>query len=204
MAVDLAAQTLRTAEIFESIQGEGVLSGRWCTFVRFQGCSVGCEWCDTKYTWDFKGGTPMTLEEIAASVRTRHVVLTGGEPGQQPPAPMLALVRTLRGAGRFIQVETSGCFFTPWLAEIDWRTVSPKPPTWEIHRDLFPLVNELKYVVDGEFTPDRVPAELPAGCQVSLQPEGNKREFIERAIEWLKERDAWRLSLQLHKVLEMP
>lgn len=204
MAIAAAQQALRVSEIFESVQGEGVLAGRWCTFVRFQGCSVGCEWCDTKYTWDFQGGAAMTLSDIAASVRTRHVVFTGGEPGQQPPARMLDLVRMLRGAGRFIQVETSGRFFAPWLAEVDWRTVSPKPPAWEVHPRLFPLANELKYVVDGDFTPDRVPADLPAGCQVSLQPEGNKREFVERAVRWLREHDAWRLSLQLHKILDLP
>ena len=38
-------------EIFQTIQGEGVLTGVPAIFVRLQGCPVGCPWCDTRHTW---------------------------------------------------------------------------------------------------------------------------------------------------------
>lgn len=38
-------------EMFSSIQGEGVLVGKPSTFIRLQGCNVGCSWCDAKRTW---------------------------------------------------------------------------------------------------------------------------------------------------------
>lgn len=195
--------TLRVSEIFTSIQGEGVRAGYLCTFVRFQGCSVGCEWCDTKYTWDFHGGTPMTADEIYRRIEAPNVVLTGGEPLQQPRQPMMDFVAGLKQRGHFVQVETSGRFHAPWVERVDWRTVSPKPPTYEIHERLVPFVDELKYVVDDAFRPEVV-ADLAGGSRpvvVSLQPEGNKPEFVRKALAILAERPEWRLSVQIHKFL---
>ena len=192
---------MRISEIFCSIQGEGILSGYWNTFVRFQGCSVGCSWCDTKYTWDFHAGEPMDVEQIVSRVRTRRVILTGGEPAQQPKSEMMELVRQLHQRGHYLQLETSGRFFAPWIAEVDWRTVSPKPPTYEVHPELIPLVDELKYVVDDQFTPERVLTPLPKKCTVSLQPESNRPDRIEQALHWIRQHDDWRLSLQSHKFL---
>lgn len=38
-------------EMFSSFQGEGMLVGSPATFIRLQGCNVGCSWCDAKRTW---------------------------------------------------------------------------------------------------------------------------------------------------------
>ena len=48
---------LRLSEVFLSIQGEGPSAGTPAHFIRLQGCDVGCRWCDTKYSWEFSGGT---------------------------------------------------------------------------------------------------------------------------------------------------
>ena len=42
---------LRVNEIFPTIQGEATWTGTPATFIRLQGCPVGCSWCDTKHTW---------------------------------------------------------------------------------------------------------------------------------------------------------
>ena len=51
----------RIAETFYSIQGEGATAGLPAVFVRLQGCTVGCGWCDTKYSWDPAAGREVDL-----------------------------------------------------------------------------------------------------------------------------------------------
>jgi len=103
---------MRVSEIFDSIQGEGLNSGLMTTFVRFQGCSVGCEWCDTKYAQSFEGGTEMSIEDIAARCTQPYVCLTGGEPLEQDNDELRVLIRKLTGweLSKDVSIETSGCF----------------------------------------------------------------------------------------------
>src|SRR5262249_57082920 len=85
---------VRVAEVFCSIQGEGVSLGLPSVFVRLQGCSVGCTWCDTKYSWDPKKGHALSLAALVDQVRIagpENVVVTGGEPLEHPAfAPLVA------------------------------------------------------------------------------------------------------------------
>ena len=68
-----------------SINGEGTLAGYPVIFIRVQGCKVGCNYCDSKYTW--KGKTDISrdwsFEEINDKVESIGVNypkwLTGGE-----------------------------------------------------------------------------------------------------------------------------
>src|SRR5207302_3644830 len=71
---------LRVSEVFASVQGEGVTVGTPSAFVRLQGCSVGCVWCDTKYSWASTGGRETTLDALLAEVTSTgldNVVVTG-------------------------------------------------------------------------------------------------------------------------------
>lgn len=104
--------TVRVAEVFRSLQGEGPNLGTPSTFVRLQGCTVGCEWCDTKYSWPAAGGTAMSwpalLDTVAAGLAEHvgNVVVTGGEPLEHPD--FVRLVEELKGRGLRLEVETSG------------------------------------------------------------------------------------------------
>ena len=74
---------MRIAEIFYSIQGEGMLAGVPSVFVRASGCNLRCTWCDTPYTSWKPEGREMSIEEILREVRAypaKHAVVTGGEP----------------------------------------------------------------------------------------------------------------------------
>jgi 7-carboxy-7-deazaguanine synthase len=116
---------MRIAEIFYSIQGEGILAGVPSAFVRTSGCPLRCGWCDTPFTsWDPAGET-MSVEQILARLAeypTRHAVVTGGEP--VVAAGIEDLCAQLRGAGYRVTLETAAITFKP-LA-IDLASLSPK------------------------------------------------------------------------------
>ena len=72
---------MRIAEIFASLQGEGLLAGTPSTFVRTSGCNLRCVWCDTPYTSWEPEGEDLSLADVLNLVRAlppRHAVVTGG------------------------------------------------------------------------------------------------------------------------------
>ena len=76
---------MKIAEIFYSIQGEGMLAGVPSVFMRTSGCNLRCTWCDTPYTsWNPGGSTSISIDGIlsrgARAFGATHVVVTGGEP----------------------------------------------------------------------------------------------------------------------------
>ncbi len=122
-----APTRLRVAELFDSLQGEGALTGTPSAFVRLSGCNLRCRWCDTPYASWAPEGEAMTVEEVVQAVRLlgralRHVVLTGGEPTLPPAAP--ALVAALRALGYYVTVETAGTFWRDLQPDL-W-SISPK------------------------------------------------------------------------------
>src|SRR6185295_15813278 len=108
-----------TAEIFASIQGEGITCGMPSVFVRLALCNLQCRWCDTKYTWDWTrydraaetmqvGPEDVVGRVLAATGATvRNVVITGGEPLLQQ-RELADVARRLHDAGLRIEVETGG------------------------------------------------------------------------------------------------
>lgn len=80
---------LRVSEFFyDSIQGEGINLGHPSAFLRLQGCTLDCVWCDTTEVW--RQGNPYTFDELFDLIEGsqlihrlkagQHLVLTGGSP----------------------------------------------------------------------------------------------------------------------------
>lgn len=178
----------RVNEIFYSLQGEGYYTGTAAVFLRFSGCNRRCAFCDT----DFSAFTEMTADEIVGAVSSypaRHIVVTGGEPLMQLDD---TLVRALRGAGFYIQIETNGSLPVP--TGVDWVTCSPKDAPWAIDR-----IDELKVVYQGRDVEQL--AELLPAPRHYLQPCSGLNTA--EAIDYILRHPRWRLSLQTHKLIDI-
>jgi len=130
---------LKVAELFISIQGEGLDIGLPCTFVRFNGCNLRCVWCDTPYT-SLKPGpfeeynTDTLLTEIL-NQHTQGVCITGGEPLIQPKTELVTLITALKKENKFIDIQTNGVLYWPELASLVSRfSVSPKFPSSQMNK----------------------------------------------------------------------
>ncbi|HTD44800.1 MAG TPA: 7-carboxy-7-deazaguanine synthase QueE [Bryobacteraceae bacterium] len=116
---------MKIAEIFYSIQGEGMLAGVPSVFVRTSGCNLRCTWCDTPYTSWKPEGSDMPLDAILAEARSHaatHVVVTGGEP--MIVDDVVPLTHAMKDSGMHVTIETAGTVHQP--VACDLMSISPK------------------------------------------------------------------------------
>ncbi len=212
-----AAVSGRVAETFFSIQGEGAMAGLPAIFVRLQGCSVGCAWCDTRYSWDPAAGRAVDLDGLVAEVTAypcRRVVITGGEPLESPLFPPLVAALTARALT--LEVETSGTLEPPHTADghIQWnvsvklagsgveetRRINPaairaflaRPTWWKF------VVADPRDVAEVLRLKERF--ALPRE-RILLQPEGLRAEELLTRMPWVVDAckaHGFRLSPRLH------
>lgn len=202
---------MKVAEIFESIQGEGFYSGRYTTFVRLAGCNVACPFCDTSEHWNDEEAAEMSVNDILAAIKTPTVVITGGEPLMQ--SGITDLVEAFCEEGFFVEVETSGAY--GWPKRIPgyyinlWVTVSPKEHlNYHVVDSVKKTAASYKFVVTESFQindvmrliEDKTPIMEP---RIYLQPESNLPEMVAKCIEILEDQPNWRLSPQIHKLLNL-
>lgn len=103
--------TFRVVEQFISINGEGRRAGQLAMFIRFAGCNLNCEYCDTKWANEadvsYREYTIEELYQMIKESKVKNVTLTGGEPLIQPN--MDKLLEKLRAESSLrIEIETNG------------------------------------------------------------------------------------------------
>lgn len=190
-------------EVFYSLQGEGGRTGQATIFVRFAGCNLACEFCDT----DFRVQHTYTLGQLTDEAARiggdcRWVCLTGGEPTIHELRP---LCDALHALGYSVQMETNGTRPRPeW--RIDHITVSPKQPQGgRLHPWYEVNAAEFKYVVDDESDLARALLGVQThGKTTWLQPNALNPRSVACCIDAVQRHPAlFRLSLQTHKLLDI-
>jgi organic radical activating enzyme len=185
-------------EIFYSLQGEGGRQGEASIFIRLAGCNLKCDFCDT----DFAAGKDMKVNEILDFIRQfpcRWIVWTGGEPTLQLTDEILLFFKE---AGFWQAIESNG--HKPLSALLDYTVVSPKGNT-ACARKINASVNEIRLPVQKS---DKIPAiaSLPVAEHYFLSPvftneETTTKANIDYCVALIKQHPAWRLSLQIHKLI---
>jgi 7-carboxy-7-deazaguanine synthase (Cx14CxxC type) len=210
--------TYSVKEIFYTLQGEGAQAGRPAVFCRFSGCNLWtgresdrstavCQFCDTDFvgTDGERGGKFADAAALADVIDSlwpsreapnRYVVFTGGEPLLQLDA---ALIDAMHARGFEIAIETNGTIAVP--DGVDWICVSPKfGAELKVKKG-----SELKLVIPqlGQRLSDYEGLDFR---HFFLQPmDGPQAEANTRlAIDTCKANPKWRLSLQTHKLLQIP
>jgi len=213
---------LKIAELFYSIQGEGVLVGVPAVFIRTSGCNLRCAWCDTPYTSWKPEGADLPIDQILNEVKAhpaRHVVVTGGEPMIAPE--IIPLTERLRALGLHITIETAGTVVKP--VACDLMSISPKLANstpagpWAAQHDRLRIQPEtladlmagytyqLKFVIEKPHDLAEVRAlvdMLHADREhVILMPEGTEPDVLRQRGLWLVEickEEGFRFSPRLH------
>lgn len=204
---------LEVQEIFSTFQGEGPYTGWPAIFIRLGGCNLACSFCDT----EFESFTSIALDTILDKIALLHkkqpaelIVLTGGEPFRQPLA---LLCEALHALGFKIQIETNGTLYQSLLPEVD-IICSPKNTGRgyaELRSDILERLNGLKFILSERDSLYREVGEVGQSrydIPVYVQPmdeydaEQNRRN-IQYVVDYAA-KHGYRLSLQTHKILQIP
>jgi 7-carboxy-7-deazaguanine synthase len=200
---------VRIAELFHSIQGEGKLVGVPSVFIRASGCNLRCSWCDTPYASWKPEGDDVPVDQIVeriAQFKTRHVVITGGEPMIMPD--VVELCDLLHQFDHHITIETAATVFKP--LRLDLASLSPKlsnstpvdsqfSEMHERQRMNIPVIQQfidsspdfqLKFVVSGDRDLDEIQTVLEQlkgwrPSDVQLMPEGTDAATLNARAGWI-------------------
>ena len=192
-------------EQFYSIQGEGFYQGHAAYFIRLAGCDVGCVWCDVKESWDASRHNELAISEMVQSAQksgTEIVVVTGGEPAMYN---LDELTTKIKNSKMKTHIETSGAYELTGMW--DWVCLSPKKFKSPVD-SVFGKADELKVIVynksDFEWAEQHA-AKVSPTCELYLQPEWSKeKEMTPLIIEYVKDNPKWKVSLQIHKYMNIP
>ena len=213
-------------EIFASIQGEGPYIGYKQLFVRFCGCNLNCNYCDTEF--GASESEKYSADELANIIKENldchSVSLTGGE----PLLNVNFLKEFLPKCELPIYLETNGTlygelaevidFVTYVSADIKLPSCTGLKPLWAEHDKFLNIASKKNLFAKVVFGKDVTDEEIKQACELCkkydieliLQPKMNgimpevKSDFMEKVLnEALKYYKKVRLIPQVHKFIDV-
>lgn len=228
---NLSSGALRVTSIFLSVDGEVNPAGQgaWSVFVRLSGCSAGCSFCDTKYSW--KDGEVISVSNILHDIKkigqgVKNITLTGGEPLESSGPALTTLVQELLLDSYYITIETNGLHGVNELLQVaslmgrnkqlsmimDWKLPSAGKVSEKINRGNYIALQDhhfVKFVIS-----DRVDFDAAMDAAAFIRKTSKARIYFspcggslqpETLFQWMKESvcPSWGIgyNLQLHKYL---
>lgn len=200
------------AEMFaDTLQGEGVNAGVPSTFIRLQGCTLQCVWCDTLDVWPH--GNEYSFEEVFKMFEEidlikkfrngQHLILTGGSPLKQQKRlyNFLQAFYHKYGFYPYTEIENESVLMpdpnlaglivcwnnSPKLANSGMKERARYKP--EVIKDLAQRPNSwFKFVVASEDDWDEIngyylKTDLIDKSQIILMPEGQTQEELMKTRE---------------------
>ena len=181
-------------EIFASIQGEGLYCGQRQTFVRFAGCNLACDYCDTTAARHRRPATclvetlpasgrieeianPLGVEDVVSCCRElgRSVVsITGGEPLAQVDF-LECLMSAMKGEGFVNHLETNGTLYEELARVVKWADViamDMKLPSaagdehWDEHSRFLEIASGTKVFVKVVVSASTTEDEIVRCCEI--------------------------------------
>lgn len=212
-------------EIFTSIQGEGPFVGIKQLFIRFCGCNLDCDYCDTDYEKD--DSTIYTIETLVEEVKKHpechSVSLTGGEPLLHagflkeflPQCPLPVYLETNATlSGEFGEIID---FVDYVAADIKLPSCTKEGAFWKEHDAFFAKASHkelfAKIVFDKNITEDEILNAVKLGAkhniELILQPKNSAENVIDMEFaqsifdRFLEKYKKVRLIPQVQKILNV-
>ena len=171
-------------EIFTSIQGEGLRIGQRMTFVRFLGCNVSCNYCDTKEAQDMEGPflyegkifkNPVDVDFLLSKIKEKQVAITGGEPLLQIYF-LRDICGRLKNLNRSLYLDTNSSlpdnlqqvvdYFDTICLDFKIPSATGRPKLWEEHEKSLAIVAQKDVFVKIVINENFLPSELDTTCAI--------------------------------------
>ncbi len=188
-------------EIYTSVQGEGIYIGKRQTFIRFLGCNLSCNYCDTPETQNQKGpfinnnivrSNPVTVGQIIPMIMEKEVAITGGEPLLQIDFCESLLVE-LKKKSINIYLDTNGTL--PQMLEriidlvdyiaLDFKipTATGRPKLWAEHEGCLAVAKKKQVFVKIVINENVLPDEVDTACAIIKRVDENIPLVIQPVFE---------------------
>lgn len=165
--------------------------GERMSFIRFLGCNLSCNYCDTPETQKKDGvfvhlgkihKNPISLATVLQLIDSKTVSLTGGEPLLQIGF-LTELCATLRDKQRRIYLETNGTMPSALLKVIDYidiisldfkiPTATGRPQHWKEHAESLVIAATKEVFVKMVINENVLPHELEKACEIISAVDSN-------------------------------